>query len=316
MNSPSPDVAKDIIIIVQSAITEIKQSVILGGDARSIIDKWVKEIKDDILREETRKSLLIASRKWEYERQVTISVLSNGAIADSRMGFRGFLDNARIGTPTIDDYQRQLKLAIKALAAEPPKVYTRRDGRVVQIPLRNRAEMLVRYEVNIKEVAELAAKGVEYVWITSHANASPRCAPYQGRLYSINANNRSGTHDGIKYEYLPDILKLNDGNSILNGYNCRHRAVEYFKGSKPPEEYSSREIKREYAIDTKQRNYENSIRQMRTEERLMRDAGLTDDADALGKKWKILNKKYEIFSLRNKRTIYNWRTQIEVMEGD
>ena len=115
-----------------------------------------------------------------------------------------------------------MKVALKALAAEPPKVVETEGKKAYAVSLRNRAEMTVRYEANIQDL-EGCCRRRWYVWTTSHPDASPRCAPHQGKLYSINPDNRSGVIDGNRYTYLPDVLALNKGNSIINGYNCRHR---------------------------------------------------------------------------------------------
>lgn len=313
LSAPNQNVAQQTVIIVQSATTMVKEAIIKGEDVEKIITEFAKKIEDIKLRGEVYNALKLSARKWEYEIKTSIAVMSIGRLNTSKLGFRGFLDNARQGIPVIQDYQSLVKLSIKALSSEPPKIIQMKNGKAYTMSIRNRAEMAVRYETNLKEVQEFMANGVEYVWATSHANASPRCKNHQGKLYSLNANNKSGSVDGIRYTYLLDVLALNDGNSIINGYNCRHRLVEYFRGSKPPNDYSEREIKREYALDQKQRRFENNIRQMKTEERLLRatgDPALLKEAQALRLKWRRLSRQYEVFSFENERPFYRWRTQI------
>ena len=208
----------------------------------------------------------------------------------------------------------KLRLQLKALSAEPPKVIwlSRKDGKeyAYTMSARNRAEIASRYEANLKDLQDLISKGVKYVWTTSHPNCSDRCKPHQGKLYSLDPNDKSGTINGNKYTFLGDVLALNNGNSIINGYNCRHRLVEYQPKSHAPTEYTEAEIKKEYSIDSRQRTYENRIRQLKTEERLSRANGETEYASELRKEWRRLNKNYEIYSLRNDRPFYPWRTRI------
>ncbi|HEY8444630.1 MAG TPA: phage minor capsid protein [Bacilli bacterium] len=64
--------------------------------------------------------------------------------------------------------------------------------------------MFVRYQANMEDLEKFANSGVDLVWISSHADASPRCAPYQGKLNSIYGT--SGVIDGIKYEPLENAL--------------------------------------------------------------------------------------------------------------
>lgn len=305
--------AEDVILIIQEATTKVKEAVIMGRNVQPIIEEYAAMINDAQLRIETYNALITSARKWEYETRVSIAVFSRGNKQVVNAGFRGFLDNARTGVPVVKDYQAKVRQAIKALSAEPPKIVTTKNGKAYTMSIRNRAEMQVRYETNLKEIEEFKAGGVEYVWLSSHANASPRCAPHQGKLYSINADNKSGKLNGNSYSYLPAVLKLNNGNSILNGYNCRHRAVEYMEGSKPPNDFNAREIKREYAIDQKQRRYENNIRQMKTEEKLLKstsDSEFIKEANRLRQRRIIAQKQYEIYSLKSGRAYYSWRTQV------
>lgn len=344
LNSPKENVAREALLTITNAATKIKElitaSIIenksqdeLTKALNKTIDVTCKMIANPVLREETRKALVTSSRKWYYQLNQTVSIL-NRNLANKVKGFkagtytgdinalfenvegirlkniRPYLDVSTKGLAVIEDYDKKLKLAMKALAAEPPLV-AQTDGRkAYTVSLRNRAEMTVRYEANLSELQAFIASGVEYVWTTSHPDASPRCAPHQGKLYSLNADNKQGMHNGIPYAYLPDILKLNDGNSIINGYNCRHRLVAYEDDSHPPKEYTRQEIRREYAIDQKQRAFENNIRQLKTEERLMRAGGDIESAQKLRRRWRKLNTKYQIDSLKMGRAFYRWRTVV------
>lgn len=341
VNPPKENVAQNVLMIVSTATTKIKQeitkSVAEGIDQEEltktlnkIIDEYCKRIDNLELREKTRKSLVTSSRKWYYQLSQTINILNRNVInnfpggtytADLRaiMGdlnkinlnaIRPYLDQTRKGLAVIEDYRQKLHVALKALAAEPPKMVEAEGRKAYTVSLRNRAEMTVRYEANMRDLERLIAEGVEYVWTTSHPDASPRCAPHQGKLYSLNPENKTGVIDGIRYTYLPDVLKLNGGNSIINGYNCRHRLIPYQKGSAPPMEYTKEEIQREYRNDQIQRRYENQIRQLKTEERLMRAAGNVEEAKKLRKRWRRLTKKYEIESLKMGRAFYRWRTVV------
>lgn len=348
LSSPNENVAQKALIIVSSATTKIKEAITKGlieGNSQDEITKvlnktiatYCKQINNLQLQEETRRSLVVSARKWYYQLNQTIRILKrnalNGLAQDGTVyavdikallnnvdgvGFnqlRPLLDQSKKGLAIIENYNQKLKVAIKALAAEPPKVITvshteTRKGYTYTMSLRNRAEMMVRYDANLRDLDNLISKGVEYVWTTSHPDASPRCAPYQGKLYSLNPNNPSGVINGNRYTYLPDVLMLNEGNSIINGYNCRHRLVEYQVSSHAPNEYSKTEIKKEYANDQKQRYYENNIRLLKTEERLLRASGNTEDAKGLRLKWRRMNKQYEIESLKMNRAYFTWRTRI------
>lgn len=350
LSSPDPNVAEKAVVLVQTATTKIKEAItksVVAGETpeeltktlNKIIGEHCKEITNVELREDTRQALVKSARKWHYQINETVKIL-NRNMAGKLKGFtadtftadvrsmlkdidklrinsiRGHLDKSSKGLAVIEDYDKKLKLALRALAAEPPKVIKTKAGAVYTMSLRNRAEMAVRYHANLIDLQGFIDAGVEYVWTTSHPDASPRCAPHQGKLYSLNPDNKKGVHNGIPYTYLFDVLKLHEGNSIINGYNCRHRLVAYQEGSSAPTEYSLEEIKKEYAIDQMQRRYENNIRQLKSEERLLREAGYTAEASIMRKKWRRLTKEYEIFSLENERAFYRWRTIIDRNEAE
>ena len=343
--SPDASVSGPMIVALQSATTKIKELItqaILQGASQEELTKQLnrviaeacEKIRDPTLKKEIRNGFVVSAKKWYYELNQTIktvnhnlrnkvltvvptttlyaldinAIFKNGPkqIIDN---FRPYMDFNAKGRALIEGYENSVKLGLKAIAADPP-ISTRltKDGKPIKVSLRNRVEMAIRYDANLKDVKNLVDNGVKLVWTSSHPNCSPRCAPHQGKLYSLDGT--SGTINGIRYTPLADVLKLNGGNSIINGYNCRHRLIEYRPGSRPPTDYTEEEIKREYAIDQRQRNYENTIRNLKAEERLLRQAGFTKEASELRKKWQYLNKNYEAFSLRNGRPFYRWRTRI------
>lgn len=219
--------------------------------------------------------------------------------------FRPYLTEDKRGQALIDDYDKRVKMRMKVLATDPAAT-TDKNGN--QIPLRNLAEMQVRYEANQEDIKKLGEDGADLVWTSSHADASPRCSPWQGRLYSISG--KSGTIDGIPYTPLNEATDANGGNSIISGYNCRHRLIEYVKGSKAPKEYDSKTIRRENAINNRQRMFEREIRNMKIEERLARADGDKTTAKELRQEWRDKLTEYEAFSQQNQRPFYLWRTRI------
>ena len=69
--------------------------------------------------------------------------------------------------------------------------------------------MATRYQANQKDIKMLKDNGVKLVWTSSHANASPRCSPYQGKLYSLDGT--SGTNHEELYK---------EDKRILEHYAC------------------------------------------------------------------------------------------------
>lgn len=347
-NPVKEDVAKDGMINVEDATTHIKELVIKSlnagetkeqilSDVKRIIAKCIKGIEAIHDKETVMKSLWSLANQvlYEYTRAVQVFTLNayNKAVdlgfmndtysysfGDSKKivdNFRNMIDSEKKDMifPIIEDYQKKLRDTIRVLSAESPiAVEKTPTGATRKLGLRARAELQIRYEANMQELERYKTEGAKLVWITSHPNCSPRCAKYQGRLYSLDGT--TGKIDGHSYEPIEVALAgpYGDGNGCISGYNCRHRLIEYKSGSKPPIEYTEAEIKRAYGIDREQRAYENEIRQMKVEERLLRAHGDTEAAKILRKKWRILTKKYEIFCLENKRPMTTWRCVVSKEE--
>lgn len=316
-NSRYSDKGKEFILSIEHLTTIIKQESITRALSDDEITKLVLEnIKfqsgfDDVLKRELTekyiKSFITYAKKWhnEYNRSKTIyaTVLATNT--------RQYGDISRTGVPYIQEYQDRVRMIIKVLSADPPKIMEGDAKKTYITTLRNKAEMTTRYVANLEDMQEYAKK-YKLVWISSHANASPRCAPHQGKLYSLDGS--SGVIDGHRYVPLAPILKLNNGNSILNGYNCRHRMIPYKNGSFAPNEYSEAEIKREYAIDARMRTYENNIRRLKMETILLRKEGLDNSAEI--HRYQRLTTQYELFALKNDRAYYTWRTAISHEEKE
>ena len=340
--------ASDALIITQTGTTRVKEiiteAVTKGVDEaittkllNKTIAETVSKLKNDAIKESVRQSLVRAARKWHWQLTNHYQIINRNLANSSQVAnltysaelyslltstkgnalesLRQYIDFSDTAiSPIIADYKQSVKIAMRALAAEPPKVVETKNGKAYVMPLRNYAETTIRYESNLANVQALKNSGVKYVWTSSHPNASPRCAPFQGRLWSLDGTN--GTINNIKYEAIDIALKglNNDGNGIISGYNCRHRLVAYTEGSRAPNEYTEAEIKREYAIDKMQRNYENNIRQLKLEAKLLRKSNEPLDARQLELKARRLTKEYQLKSLKAGRAYYPYRYIIDVSE--
>ena len=103
--------------------------------------------------------------------------------------------------------------------------------------LRNLAEMEVRYNGHQEDIAKLREAGERLVVCSAHADCSDRCAPYQGRVYSLNGT-RGVTPDGRRYVPLEeatnnprDVYVTKAGRVYQNGllgFNCFDDKTEVY----------------------------------------------------------------------------------------
>ena len=331
------NLAEEELLIIAQMTTKCKEIITEGLTSGVSQDEITKQLNKTIaenikllpieIQEETRKGIVMSCKKWHFELSQSLDIytrnLSNqlginlvGKTHKAIMQeFRPYLDaGTNVAVPMIKNYQDNVKSVLRSISSQAPNVVRKVKGQSpYRISLRNLAEMRVRYEANINDIQQLKNSGVKLVWTSSHPNCSPRCKDYQGKLYSLDGT--SGTINGKKYEPIEKAMrgKNNDGNGIITGYNCRHRLVEY-TGQPAPNDYTEAEIKREYAIDNKQRTYENKIRQLKTEERLARASGDNERAKVLKKQWQTYTRKYQTFSIKNNRAFYRWRCAIDTQE--
>lgn len=352
--SPADDTASRAIMDVQTATTRVKE-IVTEGVSKKWTDKQLtealnkaiaaecKRIENIAFREQFRKALITAARKWHYQLSKTYQTLdvnfahtASDLIGNAELKtlisktpfekmteFRKILDDGtNPGIPIIKDYQKSVRFALRAISTDAPKIITAKNGKTYAMPARLRAELAVRYAAAVENLQSLIDGGVLFCWISSHPNCSPRCAKYQGRLYSLFKGKavldgveygESGTIDGIRYSPIDEALagENGDGNGCISGYNCRHRAIEYEHGSKPPADFSEIQMKREYAIDKKQRSFENRIRHLKTEETELRKSGMIKEASVLRKKWRSLTIDYQVYSLEHDRAFYPYRCVID-----
>ena len=340
IKSPKEDIAKKQVLAIETANVRIKELIIesvrigkpkeeLEKEIKVIIEEIAEELKSNhVIQQQFVDGIKASTQRWyKYytENIKTINLITLKRLAalgievpeiNISFGtgdkFRPFVANNKKGLAIIEDYERQVMRELKKLTLDNPTAsIIDKNGKVRKVNLRNQAETYVRLEANAKDINNLKDKGVKLVVTTSHADCSIRCRPFQGKIFSLDGT--SGIINGKKYFPLEEAMKgkNGDGNGIISGYNCRHRAIPYKSGMEMPTEYTEAEIKRERAIDSKQRYYERNIRAKKIQERLLRAQGLQEQANKLKLRWMAQNKEYQIFSHKNGRAYYPWRTEIE-----
>lgn len=145
--------------------------------------------------------------------------------------------------------------------------------------------------------------GVDLVEVSSHLGARPRCAPFQGRIFS-----RSGTNP--KY---PALSTTSYGELAgLKGVNCRHLFYPYIEGLskrtfKPYDEEKNRRV---YEESQQQRYLERRIRQAKRDLRMMEELGDSEGIKAARMKVKERQAEMREFIDDTGRTRNRQREQI------
>lgn len=208
-----------------------------------------------------------------------------------------------------DVWRERVQPAIKEAASSnalDPNDYSGRNS------LRNLSEMEVRYHDHLDNIDELKASGVRLVVCSSHADCSDRCAPWQGRIYSLDGT--SGVVDGHRYvplETATDVWYTTKAgrrykNGLL-GFNCRHYLKPYAGQLLPT--VSAKEREAEYAVTLNQRRLERAVRDAKVD--ALTNKGLDEKAYKAAKmRAKEANGKYLEYCKANGRAAYPTRVTI------
>ncbi len=161
--------------------------------------------------------------------------------------------------------------------------------------------------------------GIDLIAVSSHPGARPKCAPYQGRIFS--RSNQSGiAHDGngkeIPYEPLSSTSYAEpDG---LFGINCRHKKYPFIDGVNFQRyfPYDKEENDKRYKEIQEQRRLERKVRNTKREADMLNEIGDTDGAKAARAKLKEQRKAYrtycdehELTQRSDRLTVQGYRTK-------
>jgi hypothetical protein len=124
---------------------------------------------------------------------------------------------------------------------------------------------------NEMQMTRMDEYDVDQIETSSHLGARPRCAPYQGRIYS-----KSG-----KSKRYPPFSSTSYGEAAgLLGVNCRHIIYPYIQGksTKRYEPYDNDENSEAYKESQQQRSLERQIRKAKKEVKVMEALGDAEGA--------------------------------------
>lgn len=309
---PKEKTEKKLIELIRSVTAKIKIKDLRSAVARSLgnyANAQRKSWKRIGLSPVTLYFLISQSGKGERAANVQ---LPRSAKVQRELNVGGSYESVRtLGVPLgkyYDDvWKDRVKPVLDELSSEralDPDDYSGRNS------LRNRAEMEVRYSDHLESEKELRESGVKLVVASSHADCSERCAPWQGRVYSLD--HTRGSIDGHKYVPLEEATDVwyttKAGKRYKNGllgFNCRHRIEEY-KGALLPR-VSEKERRKEYAITERQRALESAVRKWKcTAETALRK----EDIRYAKKCAKTAYDEYVKFCKKNERPVYPMRVRI------
>lgn len=356
MPSFTSDYKAEYIALVNEAEAKIKKQLssdILLSVQREITDKTIQRLIDqfanDIPDDYEEKNNMLQALSFSYRKMYNdfyeqiaapffkardemkkilgIEAKTPAGLLDAMMGSLDKLDASKIpdvtvgsniaftsGTPYIEDYYKNVRVATDKLTKQ---VFQEPDIGKGALSVRSMVEKELRGEFHKEQLESLKAKGVKLVWVSTHADCSERCEPWQGKLYSLDGTSGNvggnGSQSFIPIEKATEVYsKSKNGRAYKNGlfgYNCRHRMVIYEENSQPPMDYTSKEMKQERDISSKQRGMERLIYKNRLQAELYR--GIDKDKQRFySEKAKQWQETYNKYSEANNHAAYPSRYSI------
>ena len=310
----TPKTALDAKIkkIIRNALKKITIADLANAAVRSLWNFYIRQYEEIRKLHGERLLILLALLKLGGEKT---AVFPSERAARETLIRRGVAEIDLYGVPLqkysenyINDNVRPVLDRLAEQSALDPDDVSGRNS------LRNRAEMEVRYHGHLEQIAELKAGGNKLVIASSHADCSARCAPWQGRVYSLDGTSGT-TDDGREYvplEQATDIYYTTKAGKTykngLLGFNCRHYLVPYENGYRFPQPDKAKERK-QYEITLRQRQLERNV--IRWKIVAVESKGVDKKKYAYAREKAVRwNRAYIEFSEKNGRAYYPSRTKV------
>lgn len=203
------------------------------------------------------------------------------------------------------EYATKVQKAIKKLGMTPTQIIGVRNKSVLAS-----VELDIRYEEHQKKLQNYIDNGELIKRFSTHAACSKRCEKWQGKLVHLTAPAVKGFDTGLKLngetiysfkEITEQVDKYGWKNNIYVGFNCRHELVDV---DDKEVKYSKETIKKEREINSKMREFERSIRNMKKVYNLTYDP---HEKKELKLKIRHAVIKYKEFAQKHEIAWYEWR---------
>lgn len=218
------------------------------------------------------------------------------------------------GFPKVEHYQQELKRTINSLATSP--IVDDYEPGKRRVSIFAKAELELRYQSQMDNITKLKGEGKLLRRFTTHASASKRCEPYQGKLVHlelppVNDEMETGeSYNGEKIYSFKGITNKIDKygykNNIIVGWNCRHGMIDP-NYTDNIEKYTKKEMDEARKINAKMRQLEREVRDLRKRQYLSQTKA---DQRLYAQKAREVTKQYQSFATTNKVAMAGWRFKI------
>ena len=237
----------------------------------------------------------------------TLQRLTGTLAVDATGKLNKYLDRAQLLTQSgAYTAQQSIDKAVEAFAADGVQVFDYESGVRTTVDAAVRRAVITGINQATGKVSEnnAALLGTDLVEVTSHADARPEHATWQGKIYSL-----SGSHP--KYPSLKEGTGYGTGAGLC-GWNCRHSFYAFIEGVSeklPKPAYNETT----YQAEQKQRYQERMIRAWKRRVNTLEAGGA--DATAAKKRvafWQTKQRdhvaKFDLARMYNREKVYGMKS--------
>lgn len=296
----------ELVLLVQSHAQQLREYI---NNEQSTISKSVRETVEQLLQASDRDDMQrLGEGEPIWPQQVTATtegvalILARDNIQMVEGAKQAFLDASveaitRVNTGIMTT-ERALHSAVRRLERNGIPLITYQNAKTGVVTVANKVDVAIRRHIRTQIAQDgarmtmdrLNALDVALVEVSSHANARPEHAKWQGRVFSLHGDVTIG---GTKYR---DFYKATDYGSVtgLMGANCRHSFGPYIHGTprayEPnPKHESGLDGSEVYELEQEQRYLERRIREAKRELRGAQQ--LYDKTDSLENRTELIKAK-------------------------
>lgn len=278
----SPRTVTEAALLAQSQAEELHRMV---QEYRPYIDAAVLEVVEDCLEASDEDDVARAggSPEWPAQIDATVKgmaeVLARDNIQMAEGAKQAFLDASIEAVTRVNsgdaDREAALHRAVRKLERDGIDIVTYQDADTGRVTVRNKADVAVRRHVRTQiaqdaqrmTMARMERLGIDLVEVSSHSDARPSHAEWQGRCYSLRGEQ---VIDGVMYPDFYLHCMSGDLGDILGGVNCRHSYGPYRHGAPrmyepDPQHPSGLPGAEVYELEQGQRYRERKIREAKRE---------------------------------------------------
>ncbi|QKS71669.1 minor capsid protein [Paenalkalicoccus suaedae] len=231
-------------------------------------DKGIVPVSPERLRDDPQMLSILSS--YQQRARSDLNMINTSVLNGSQQVYRNIISEttSRVltGQMTAD---RAIRSTLSKWSDKGIPTLTRSDG--ATLSAEGYVSMIVRSVTNDvtndMQMTRIQQYGNDLIEVSSHIGARPRCAPFQGRIFSLSGNsNRYPAWSSTSYGEAAGLL----------GVNCGHQIYPFFEGlsvaPEPPKQTAEQNAEA-YKESQRQRQLERDIRKAKNRQDILAASG-------------------------------------------